>query len=123
MNKFEVGQVWLTRNNCKARILDVSMQGRYPIVAIVTLKEGNETVCTHTADGLHKETDKSGWDLVTLAPKEITIRRWINIIQWDGDDDVSAHVFFEEPHALDNNYGTSAKVLARAIPFKWTGPA
>lgn len=110
--EFEVGQVWLTRDGRRARILatDLKRKHTYLIVVAVTNEDGTEIVLAHTPDGGY---------LVSLAPKEITVEVFTNILL-DSDGEVWSQTFYTAAQAEDEQYRIS-KVLARAVPFVWKG--
>jgi hypothetical protein len=122
MNKFEVGQVWLNGRGQRVRIICVDRnQSDYPIVGLLDLgKEEEEVMQEYTADGwYHNFNHSPEYNLVALAPKEITVRRWINVVKT-----VNGRILvdtYETEHSAVNANNRNYIVLARAVPFTWTG--
>lgn len=64
----KVGETWLTRNGCKARILDDKFShsdtSLYSLVVALTNGMGNEVIHLYTADGRFSSRSESHSDLV-----------------------------------------------------------
>lgn len=76
----EVGKTYLTRNGRKARCICTDMLGsKYSAVCLVGTK-GAETAATYTTDGrFHVTQLVSGFDLVSEAPRVVTVNVWVEL--------------------------------------------
>lgn len=64
--KFEVGQVWLTRDNYTVEIKEIRNHPNYPIIASF---EGS--FITYTSKGKYYEDEDDSFDLIKIAPDKI----------------------------------------------------
>ncbi len=81
----EVGKTYLTRDGRKARCICTDTHAdEYPVVCLVE-NAGAESIRTYTAAG-HFRFDRSvsGCDLVSEAPRVVTVEVWVELMP-DGD--------------------------------------
>lgn len=121
---FEVGQVWLTENKRRVRILATDVKDpHYPIVG--AMESGDEEIIEYfTKDGKYRHTEKdSDYNMAQLAPRRITITAWFNMVLIHRQDGIEeyAHPFDSKEKALSHVYGNNVTILERAVSFSWTG--
>lgn len=121
---FEVGQVWLTENNSRVRILATDMKDPYyPIVGAMESGDEESLEC-FTEVGWYDRRDRNHeYNLVKLAPKRIVVEEWFNIIHVNNAlfHKITTDKFDSKESALNHIYTKEVTVHERAIPFKWVG--
>jgi hypothetical protein len=99
--------------------LATDLKGDYPIVAAVD-NPTSEYVCVYTIKGLfHLDGRPISDDLIRLAPKEVTVEKWFNIVDRGYGPTIMAYDSKEQ--AIDAAKHYVVKLLARAVPFVWKG--
>ena len=89
----------VTRDGRKARIIYTNAEGRFPIVALVLNKEGNEHPFSYTKYGLWSENGESDLDLFFESIKK---EGWINIYKGKNDIRTLGRLFSSEEEAIKN---------------------
>ena len=102
----------VTREGNSVEIIYTNAEGRYPIVAVVTNKEGNKVTIKCTKYGLWSENGESALDLFFEPIKK---EGWVNIYN-DGSnitDRTTGDVYSNKEEAIKNkdlNYITTVKI-------------
>ena len=102
----------VTREGNPVEIIYTNAEGRYPIVAVVTNKEGNKVTIKCTKYGLWSENGESALDLFFEPIKK---EGWVNIYN-DGSnitDRTTGDVYSNKEEAIKNkdlNYITTVKI-------------
>jgi len=76
----EAGKTYLTRDGLKARCICTDRRdGKYPVVCLVAAG-ATETIETYTVGGrFHSTQPGSDYDLVSEAPRVVTVNVWAEI--------------------------------------------
>jgi hypothetical protein len=116
VKKFDPTKPVQTREGQPARIVASDMKNDvYPIVAIVTMLDGEECVSTHTSEGKFEATcGISMGDLVNIPERR---KVWLDI--WA---DGFASGFPTEELARQYASRTSGRIIAVAVPFEYEEP-
>ena len=101
----------VTRKGNPAKIVYTNAEGRYPIVAVVTNKEGNRVTIKCTKYGLWSENGESALDLFFEPIKK---EGWVNIYN-DGSNITTGDVYSNKEEAIKNinfkcKYITTVKI-------------
>lgn len=101
----------VTREGNSVEIIYTNVEGRYPIVAVVTNKEGNKVTIKCTKYGLWSENGESALDLFFEPIKK---EGWVNIYN-DGSNITTGDVYSNKEEAIKNinfkcNYITTVKI-------------
>ena len=101
----------VTREGNSVEIIYTNAEGRYPIVAVVTNKEGNKVTIKCTKYGLWSENGESALDLFFEPIKK---EGWLNIYN-DGSNITTGDVYSNKEEAIKNinfkcNYITTVKI-------------
>lgn len=101
----------VTREGNSVEIIYTNAEGRYPIVAVVTNKEGNKVTIKCTKYGLWSENGESALDLFFEPIKK---EGWVNIYN-DGSNITTGDVYSNKEEAIKNinfkcNYITTVKI-------------
>lgn len=77
----EVGKTYLTRDGQKARCICTDRRDdKYPVVCLVE-REGLESAQAYTVDGrFHHDRPVIGYDLVSEAPRVVTLEVWVEMM-------------------------------------------
>lgn len=107
--KFEVGQIWLCRNDSKRLIISTTKPGDRPVVACFLCGGG---VHDRTVDGRSSKAYESGEDLISLYTPKRTKDCWL--VLFSGHDGSRLYFSCEEEHQPKLSTWTSYgwKVLA-----------
>ena len=101
----------VTREGNSVEIIYTNAEGRYPIVAVVTNKEGNKVTIKCTKYGLWSENGESALDLFFEPIKK---EGWVNIYN-DGSNITTGDVYSNKEEAIKNinfkcKYITTVKI-------------
>lgn len=99
----------ITREGNSVEIIYTNAEGRYPIVAVVTNKEGNKVTIKCTKYGLWSENGESALDLFFEPIKK---EGWVNIYNY-GSNRTTGDVYSNKEEAIKNkdlNYITTVKI-------------
>ena len=101
----------VTREGNSVEIIYTNAEGRYPIVAVVTNKEGNKVTIKCTKYGLWSENGESALDLFFEPIKK---EGWLNIYN-DGSNITTGDVYSNKEEAIKNinfkcKYITTVKI-------------
>jgi hypothetical protein len=79
--KPEVGKTYLTRDGRKARCICTDRRdGEDPVVCLVDA-DGSENIYCYTENGLfYSDTSRAGYDLVSEAPRVVTLEVWVEMM-------------------------------------------
>ena len=101
----------VTRIGKPAKIICTNAEGRFPIVALVLNKEGNECPFNYTKHGLWSENGESDLDLFFESIKK---EGWINLYKGKNDTRTLGRLFSSEEEAIKSkdffDYITTVKV-------------
>lgn len=102
----------VTREGNSVEIIYTNAEGRYPIVAVVTNKEGNKVTIKCTKYGLWSENGESALDLFFEPIKK---EGWVNIYNYGSNitDRTTGDVYSNKEEAIKNkdlNYITTVKI-------------
>lgn len=103
----------VTREGNSVEIIYTNAEGRYPIVAVVTNKEGNKVTIKCTKYGLWSENGESALDLFFEPIKK---EGWVNIYnayRSNITDRTTGDVYSNKEEAIKNkdlNYITTVKI-------------
>lgn len=89
----------VTRKGNFTKIIYTNAEGRFPIVALILNKEGNEYPFNYTKHGLWLENSESDLDLFFESIKK---EGWINIYKGKNNIRTLGHIFSSEEEAIKN---------------------
>ena len=107
----------VTREGNSVEIIYTNAEGRYPIVAVVTNKEGNKVTIKCTKYGLWSENGESALDLFFEPIKK---EGWVNIYN-DGSNITTGDVYSNKEEAIKNinfNFNSNFKYIT-TVKIEW----
>lgn len=107
----------VTREGNPVEIVYTNAEGRYPIVAVVTNKEGNKVTIKCTKYGLWSENGESALDLFFEPIKK---EGWVNIYN-DGSNITTGDVYSNKEEAIKNinfNFNSNLKYIT-TVKIEW----
>ena len=107
----------VTREGNSVEIVYTNAEGRYPIVAVVTNKEGNKVTIKCTKYGLWSENGESALDLFFEPIKK---EGWVNIYN-DGSNITTGDVYSNKEEAIKNinfNFNSNLKYIT-TVKIEW----
>ena len=107
----------VTREGNSVEIIYTNAEGRYPIVAVVTNKEGNKVTIKCTKYGLWSENGESALDLFFEPIKK---EGWVNIYN-DGNNRTTGDVYSNKEEAIKNinfNFNSNFKYIT-TVKIEW----
>ncbi len=105
----------VTREGNSVEIIYTNAEGRYPIVAVVTNKEGNKVIIKCTKYGLWSENGESALDLFFEPIKK---EGWVNIYNY-GSNRTTGDVYSNKEEAIKNiNFNSNFKYIT-TVKIEW----